>query len=289
MDRISVLAPAKINITLDILGRRSDGYHELRSIMQSVSVYDRLTITKTGRDGFEMTCSEPSVPCDERNLVIKAAKAFCEKHGITDGLLFELEKKIPSMAGMAGGSSDCAATLIGLDKMYSTEMTLSELIEIGQKLGADVPFCLAGGTQICEGIGEKLTKLGGMPHCYIVAVKPDLSISTPKAFAAYDSIENPKMSDFRGITEAFEKSDLDGICHRLFNALEYASSCEEIESIKERLISFGASASIMTGSGSAVYGIFKDKAVAEKCCGELSKDYSFAAVCEPTDFGCVIL
>lgn len=288
MDRISVLAPAKINITLDILGRRSDGYHELRSIMQSVSIYDRLVITKTGRSGFEMTCSEPSVPCDGGNLVIKAAKAFCEKHGITDGLCFELEKNIPSMAGMAGGSSDCAAALIGLDRMYGTEMALSELIEIGQKLGADVPFCLAGGTRICEGIGEKLTKLSGMPHCYIVTVKPELSISTPKAFAAYDSIENPKMSDFEGIAKAFENSDLDGICARLFNALEYASSCEEIEKIKSELISMGAKSSMMTGSGSAVFGIFDDKQAAEKCCGELSGRYSFAKVCEPTDFGCII-
>lgn len=288
MDKISLLAPAKINITLDITGKRSDGYHELRSIMQSVSVYDRLVITKTDSEELTMKCSEPSVPCDDNNLVIKAARAFLSYHGISAGLCFELFKQIPSMAGMGGGSSDCAAALIGLDRMFGTNMTLSELIAIGKKLGADVPFCLAGGSKICEGIGEILTELVDMPVCRIVAVKPELSISTPKAFAAYDLISSPRKSDFDGVCRAFAQSDLDGICKRLFNALEYASGCREIYDIKEKLISLGARGALMTGSGSAVYGIFTDKEKADICCEALSREFRFATVCMPINYGCVI-
>lgn len=288
MDSITVKAPAKINITLDILGRRSDGYHELRSIMHSVSVYDTLIIKKQDTDGLSLYCDTPGVPCDDRNLVIKAARSFLLHHGIKQGLSFELTKTIPSMAGMGGGSSDCAATLLGLDRMFGTGMSQDELIEMGKRLGADVPFCIAGGCQICEGIGEKLTTLRSMPDCYIAVVKPTVSVSTPKAFAAYDNMPSPKMSDFKKICLAFEKGDLDGICSEIFNALEYASDCEEIFAIKDELCRLGAKASMMTGSGSAVYGIFDNEEKAQACCEAMSEKLPFARVCRPLQNGCEI-
>ncbi len=286
MDSITVKAPAKLNITLDILGKRSDGYHELSSIMHSVSIYDTLKITKQDNNELTLCCDTEGVPCDERNLVIKAAKAFLEHHGINEGLHFELNKVIPSMAGMGGGSSDCAATLLGLNKMFGTNMSVAELLDIGKKLGADVPFCIVGGCKICGGIGEKLTTLKSMPDCHIVVVKPSISVSTPKAFAAYDNMPSPKKSDFEGICEAFNTNDLRGICDRLFNALEYASGLSEIESIKRDLIECGALASIMTGSGSAVYAVFDDEKLATACYKKMADKLSFARVCVPLENGC---
>ncbi len=284
---ITILAPAKINLTLDILGRRQDGFHELRSIMQSVSVYDRLAVTKTDCDGFSMVCDTEGVPCDGRNLVIKAAKAFCEHFGVEGGFKFELKKAIPSMAGMAGGSSDCAATLIALNRLTRINTTFEELLDIGKRLGADVPFCLAGGTKICEGIGEILTPLPDMPKCHIVIVKPSVSISTPLAFSKYDSISSPKMSDFDGILKAYHDGDIYGIAKRMFNALEYASACYEIDEAKSEILSCGAISSMMTGSGSAVFGIFDDEAKARECFEKLKGRYGFCEICEPITHGCI--
>lgn len=284
---VTILAPAKINLTLDILGKRQDGYHELRSIMQSVSVYDRLTVTETGCGGFSMICGTEGVPCDGRNLVIKAATAFCEKFGIGGGFEFLLEKSIPSMAGMAGGSSDCAAALIALNRLTGTNASLEKLLKIGKGLGADVPFCLAGGSRICEGIGEILTPLQDMPKCHIVIVKPSVSISTPLAFSKYDSISSPQASDFDGMCKAFGCGDLNGIAKRMFNALEYSSACPEIDRAKDELLSYGAIASMMTGSGSAVFGIFDGKTKAEECFIGLKGRYGFCEICHPVSHGCI--
>lgn len=288
MKRITLKAPAKINLTLDILGKRADGYHELRTIMQSVSIYDTLTIEKTGGSGIILECDRDDVPRDGSNLVVKAAKAFLTEYGIDQGLRFKLSKHIPSMAGMAGGSTDCAAALIGLDMLFDAHTPLKRLIEIGASLGADVPFCLAGGTHICEGIGEKLTSVRPMPKCGIVIVKPQASISTPQAFSQYDSMPSPERSDFRGIVMAFDEEDLGGICQRLFNALEYASGCREIAIAKKRLADCGAKAALMTGSGSAVYGIFNDHFAAIACAEALKNVYSFCEVCSPLDGGCEV-
>lgn len=289
MDRITLKAPAKINLTLDILGRRSDGYHELRTIMQSVSIYDTLTVEKTNGSGIALSCDRSDVPCDDSNLVIKAAKRFLSEYGLHQGLRFTLQKRIPSMAGMAGGSSDCAAALIGLDMLLGTHTEQKKLIELAASLGADVPFCIVGGCHICEGIGEKLTMLPPMPECCIVTVKPQISISTPQAFKKYDSMPRPERSDLDGLMTAFEQGDLNGIASRLFNALEYASDCEEIALAKKRLADCGALASLMTGSGSAVYGIFTDKAAAEKCRDALKELYGFCEVCKPLRGGCEVI
>lgn len=289
MDSITIKAPAKINLTLDVLGKRSDGYHELRTIMQAISIYDTLTIEKTSGSGMILECDRNDVPCDDSNLVVRAAKAFLSENGISHGLKFKLHKHIPSMAGMAGGSSDCAAALIGLDVLFGTHTDKKKLIEMGASLGADVPFCLVGGCYICEGIGEKLTQLSSMPACSIVIVKPQVSVSTPQAFAKYDSMPSPKRSDFSGIVRAFDEYDINDICSRLFNALEYASSNEDIELAKKRLTEGGALAALMTGSGSAVYGIFADRSAAENCADSLKDIYDFCEVCEPIESGCEIV
>lgn len=288
MNRITLKAPAKINLTLDILGRRSDGYHELRTIMQSVSIYDTLTVEKTCGSDITLSCGRSDVPCDDSNLVVRAARRFLSEHGIKQGLHFTLQKRIPSMAGMAGGSSDCAAALIGLDRLMGTNTDEKMLIEIAASLGADVPFCTVGGSLICEGIGERLTRLPPMPHCYIVIIKPQVSVSTPEAFKKYDSLPLPERSDFGGMLSAFDRGDIASVSARLFNALEYASKCEEIALAKKRLLDCGAIASLMTGSGSAVYGIFTDRTAAEKCRDSLKELYSFCEMCEPLSGGCEV-
>lgn len=285
MDSITVEACAKINLTLDILGKTDNGYHELRSIMQSVSLCDELSIRRAeSGSGITLECSDKSVPSDGRNLAVRAANAFFAYHGMTGDVSFGLTKRIPSMAGMAGGSADCAAALIGLDRLYGTETPKDGLMRIAASLGADVPFCMEGGARICEGIGERLTCLPPMPDCFIAVAKPDVCISTPEAYAEYDrKASDVGKSDFEGICQAFYRRDMHGICKRLFNALEAASDCGEVFRVKKAFEESGAIASLMTGSGSAVFGVFAEREQALQ--GMKAADCAFTALCRPVGFG----
>ncbi len=286
MRSVTLFANAKINLALDVLGKRSDGYHELRMIMQSVSIHDVIRLEKA-ESGITFQCGG-GAPTDESNLAVKAARLLLEESGTKGGLKITLEKHIPSMAGMAGGSADCAAALIGTDMLFDLKTPHEKLLNMACSLGADVPFCVVGGTKICEGIGEKMTELPNMPNCAIVVVKPSVSVSTPEAFAKYDSITSPKKGDFNGMVSAFERGDLGGIGSLLFNALEYAADLPQIKQAKEDLMKHGACGALMTGSGSAVYGIFESGEAAEKCAETLKELYPFCEVCAPVNCGCEV-
>ncbi len=286
MRSVTLFANAKINLALDVLEKRTDGYHELRMIMQSVSIHDVIKLEQA-ESGITFQCGG-GAPTDESNLAVRAARLLLEDSGTKGGVKITLEKHIPSMAGMAGGSADCAAALIGTDLLFGLDTPREKLLKMACSLGADVPFCALGGTKICEGIGEKMTALPKMPECAIVVVKPSVSVSTPWAFARFDSITSPKKGDFIGMISAFERGDLGGIGSLLFNALEYAADLPEIKKAKEDLMKFGACGALMTGSGSAVFGIFESGERAEKCAETLKLLYPFCEVCAPVNCGCEV-
>ncbi len=284
MSKITLKAYAKINLTLDIIGKMPNGYHELKSVMQSVSLCDILSAELTER-GVMLCSDRGDIPTDGRNLVVKAAKCFFEHHGITGGVSFDLEKHIPSQAGMGGGSADCAAALVALDMLFETHTPVDELLNMGASLGADVPFCLVGGTKICGGVGEQLAEITSLPDCFIVVCKPDVSVSTPEAYAAFDRLKDTKHSDFSGVVNAFEGRSIADIGGIMFNSFEQINLPEEIFAAKGRLLGLGAVSSLMTGSGSAVYGIFYDKKTAENARDVLNSDYGFCEIVKPVSCG----
>lgn len=282
-NRLRSKAFGKINLMLDIEGVREDGYHLLRTVMQTVSVYDMLDITVCDNDKFEIEiiCSKPDFPLGKDNLIYKAADSFFEYTKIDNKkkITVKVEKNLPSMAGMGGGSADCAAVLKMLDEMFDTGLSFKELCGIGVKLGADVPFCLAGGTRLCKGIGEKMTLLNS-PECAFLIIKPDVSVSTPEAFKKYDSIEDPYKCDLENFLSALENNNLDGLCVNMFNALEYASDLPEIRKAKADLMQSGAIGTLMTGSGSAVFGVFENSDKAESAADKI-RGYAYKEVCVP--------
>ncbi|NLZ45811.1 MAG: 4-(cytidine 5'-diphospho)-2-C-methyl-D-erythritol kinase [Clostridiales bacterium] len=289
---INIKAPAKINLVLDVVGKRPDGYHTLKSIMQSVSLYDKLgfSFSQSPDQDVVLLCERDDFPKDKTNLIYKACMAFYEYSKVTPkGIIISVEKNIPSMAGMAGGSSDCGATLIALNQMYETDYSKEILCDIGEKLGADVPFCLTGGTVLCEGIGEILTPLPDLKDCFILIIKPNCSISTPESYKKFDAIENPPKSDLNDMIASLVVSDLEGISKNLFNGLERATYLEEIEEIKNIMNKNNALGSAMTGSGSAVFGLFKSKKEAKDCLKHFDdNDDYFKTIVKPVNEGCII-
>ncbi|MBQ7014800.1 MAG: 4-(cytidine 5'-diphospho)-2-C-methyl-D-erythritol kinase [Clostridia bacterium] len=260
---MKIKAYAKINITLDIPKIREDGYHELCSVFQTVSLHDELEIqiSESDKNEIELTCDASNVPCDERNLCWKAAASFTEKYGIKNKKIsIELKKNIPSGAGLGGGSSDCAETLKALNKLLEVNASNEELEKIGVKLGADVPFFIKGGTQLAEGIGEKLTELKlPYPETSLVILKPEAELPTVNIYKIFDNL--PKESLPEASTEKFlaeiSKGDINSF-KLITNMLEPAAKtlCPEIEEVEKLLLEKGAVSSMMTGSGSAVFGIF---------------------------------
>lgn len=286
MQSITIKAPAKINLILDILGKRDDGYHNLRSVMQTISIFDNVTLSVIGKKcrfpDISITCSAPEIPTDESNIAYKACHAFNKALGEMPfgNIAIHIEKHIPSGAGLAGGSSDGAAVLIGLNKLCGSTLSADELCKIGASVGADVPFCIVGGTALCEGIGEKITPLKSLPDCKILVVKPDISISTPLSYKRFDELKNPKLSDFDKFMTSLNSGDLAAISKTLSNSLEDVTNERVIEDIKSEMIKSGVLGSVMTGSGSAVFGIFdnekKAKLCADKFCGKM-----FCKICQP--------
>lgn len=280
-DNITVRAYGKLNLLLDIVGTRSDGYHMLNSVMQSVSLYDTLKISlEEGEEGIEIRCDKEGFPLDESNLIWKAAIAFKEHTNIEFGgkLVVEVEKNLPSQAGMGGGSADCAAMLKALNTFYGTLLDEDELCEIGAPLGADVPFCIMGATRLCQGIGEIMHKLPS-PECWFVVVKPDVSVSTPEAYKKYDRLKNPKRSQLENFLQALAAHNLYSVSIYLFNILEEAVALKEIDEAKARLKECGALNSLMTGSGSAVFGVFAKEEYARSAAEKLKEEYGYCEVC----------
>lgn len=287
--RISVEAPAKINLSLDIIGKRYDGYHLVKMVMQTVSLYDTVSVHSREDGEINIVCNNDDVPCDSTNIAYKAAKEFFKYTEIENtGILIKIKKRIPMQAGLAGGSTDGAATLVALNEMFKADLSENELAEIGSKIGADVPFCIYGGTMSADGIGTILNPLPAMPECYFVIVKPDISVSTKEAYALTDEKGFTLRTNSEILSEAICSGNIQTICSSLHNDFEDVLKLEEINKIHDLFKQNGALGSCMSGSGSAVFGIFTDESEAQDCAGIMEDNYNFVYVCEPVNIGCRI-
>ena len=272
---ITVPAYAKLNLTLDILGKRDDGYHEMQMVMQTVSLHDDVTVTLTDGKGITCRVDGAALPCDERNLAVKAARAFCEAMDYGGGIDIALIKRIPSEAGMAGGSADAAAVLRALRELVSPTLTDERLEQISASVGSDVPFCIRGGTQLAEGRGEALTVLSPAPRCFVAVCKPDFPISTPALFARVDGVMLSDRPDTDAMLSAIARGDCGALCANVQNVFEQAlpdAQRQRIEEIKHALVENGAACAAMTGSGSAVFGLFSDEVLCRNACEALQGD-----------------
>ena len=277
-------AYAKLNISLDVGAKRPDGYHEMNMVMQTVSLCDEITVSLTGDGKLSARSNLRFIPTDERNLAVKAARVFLAAAGKEgQGLMLSLRKRIPVGAGMAGGSSDAAAVLRALNRLYGGLFSCAELEKLAEQVGSDVAFCVAGGTALATGRGEILNPLPALPDCKIVICKPEFSISTPELFRKLDSAPVRHHPDTAGILEGLEQGDLTAICRRMYNVFEDVGDrrMRTVSQIKSRMLDFGALGSIMTGTGSAVFGVYTDATAAESAAKALAKEYKFTFVSEP--------
>ena len=284
MDKISIKAPAKINLFLDITGKLPNGYHEIASVMQTLDLFDYVKVEKA--EEISVKCSIGELD-GENNIAYKAAKLFFEATKIENGAKIFIDKRIPMQAGMAGGSADAAAVLYGLNKIFDEPFSEEELCSIGAKCGADVPFSIIGGTKLSEGFGEKLSPAPEIPDCWIVIVKPDFSMSTPESYKYYDEhglfeLGHP---DIRKILANLEENDLSGICGNLYNVLEHTIENPLIGEIKSEMLRLGAVGSIMTGSGTAVFGIFDSVQKAVEAKKTFSENFDSVFLSRPTKTG----
>ena len=276
MKSISEKAYAKINISLDVTGRRADGYHEMLMVMQSVTLCDDISIQLCHNAKSSAECNLHFVPGDERNLAVRAANRFFERAGIENvGAHISIKKNIPVGAGMAGGSTDAAAVIRGLNRLTGAGLSGKELHELAAEIGSDVAFCISGGTQLASGRGEILSALPSLPDCSIVICKPEFSISTPELFRKLDSVKLRCPPDTAGICAALERGDLGGIVRRMYNVFEDVPDRRHaaISDIKSVVLDNGALGAVMTGTGSAVFGIFDDETTARKACEKLGHEY----------------
>ncbi len=282
--KLTIDTPAKINLALDVTGKRADGYHLLETVFQSVSIYDTLEIELTHDSIISLTCNVDTVPCNEKNLVWKAAAAVMAETGTDKGFRIHLEKRIPSEAGMGGGSSDGAAVLKGCNKLLGEPLSFVRLCELGTKLGADVPFFLYGGTAYAEGIGERLTKLPSVPGLTLVVAKGAGGISTPEAYKRIDALTDPVHPDAKGLKSAIENGasfrEMLPFCGNIFEAVTHLP---DVDNIRRTMEEMGAVFACMSGSGAAVFGVFEDMEMAESCKAALSERYPFAVVCHTTE------
>ena len=265
MDQIRLKAHGKINIGLDVTGKRPDGYHLVRMILQTVDLHDDIVVRRQ-KEGIVIKTNRPFIPCDERNLAYKAAKALMDAYDLPGGIRIDIGKRIPVAAGMAGGSTDAAAVLKAMNAIYELQMSQEEMDKIAVKLGADVPFCLRRGTYLAEGIGEELTKLPDMPRCYCLLVNPGFGVSTKQAYEKIDAIPELIHPDIDSVINRLGRKDLEGIASFMGNVLEQAviPDYPEIQRIKDRLKESGAIGAMMSGSGPTVFGLFDQKEMLDK-------------------------
>ncbi len=274
MEQIRKNAYAKINLGLDVLRKRADGYHEVKMIMQTVDIYDTLTFTKKEQSGILLKTDKEELSAGTDNLIYKAAACLINKAGISQGVEITLQKRIPIAAGMAGGSTDAAATLTGLNELFSLDYSLEELQKLGVTLGADIPYCLMGGCALSEGIGEILTKLPSPPQCNLVIAKPDINVSTKFVYENLHAESLAFHPDIDGMTEAVRMGSLKGITDRLGNVLETVTVREYpvIDKIKTLMKNAGAENALMSGSGPTVFGIFTEKKDAESAAEQIKEE-----------------
>ena len=281
-------AYAKLNLSLDILGRRSDGYHDMRMVMQSVTLRDTVTLEERGDGALSISTSLPFLPCDESNIAAKAARRFFAVTGLPfPGLDIDIRKSIPVCAGMAGGSSDGAAVLRVLRRALAPEMTVERLEEIGALVGSDVPYCVRGGTALAEGRGERLTDLPALPPCWLAVCKPPCSISTPELFSLVRLKKVRCHPDTAGMIAALERGDLEGVARRMYNVFEDVLPRRYVQvfEIKSALLGLGAISASMTGSGPTVFGLFRDREPAEQAAEVLRGQFGSGVLCRAAGGG----
>ena len=278
MQTIHEKAYAKLNISLDVTERRQDGYHNMVMVMQTVSLCDDITISFNDSGRVQAQSSMSFIPGDERNLAVRAALRFLEASGNAgQGMRIKLDKHIPVGAGMGGGSSDAAAVLRALNNHYGRPLTVSELETLANEIGSDVPFCVAGGTALAKGRGEALEALPDIPSCRFVICKPEFSISTPELFRKLDQTSLRAHPDTAGLVRAIEAGDLPGMCRRMYNVFEDVDDrrLRTVAEIKSILLDYGALGAVMTGTGSAVFGVFASEAATDEVCTVLRREYGF--------------
>ena len=273
MESIRLKARAKINLGLDVLRKREDGYHDVRMVMQTIGIYDRLIITKIPEEDIRIKSNLFFLPVNENNLIYKAAKLLKDRCGFAGGVEIDLNKFIPVSAGLAGGSTDAASTLFGINRLFDLGLSTKDLMELGVSIGADVPYCVMRGTALAEGIGEKLTALPPLPRCWILIAKPPINVSTKLVYESLDMNGVDRHPDIDGLIDAIKRQDINGICSLMGNVLENVTVplYPVIESIKNDMMDNGAINAMMSGSGPTVFGIFPDEETILKCQAFLKK------------------
>ena len=287
---VKVKAYAKINLMLDIVNRRNDGYHDLFMIMQNVGVYDTVTVTENQSESIRITCNIDDIPLNNKNIAWKAAEAFFEATGIKNkGIGIDIVKRIPHAAGLAGGSADGAAVLVALNKIYKTNLNEAQLCRIGVKIGADVPFCITGGTLLAQGIGDILSKVKPLRKCHILLAKPDFDVNTAFAYKQFDLFGKTHTPDKLGMLCAMQSRDLDSICSKMENVFEQFIEVPNRINIKEVIRKNNAKGFCMSGSGPTVFGIYEHKEDAVKASEELKQYAKDIMICTPVSRGCKII
>lgn len=273
MDSIRLKARAKINLGLDVLGKHEDGYHEVRMVMQTIGIYDRLILTKIPEEEIRITSNLAFLPVNENNLIYKAIKLLKDEYHFPGGVSVDLNKFIPVAAGMAGGSTDAASTMFGVNRLFGLNLSMGKMMELGVRLGADVPYCVMRGTALAEGIGEKLTRITPVPHMWILIAKPQINVSTRLVYEQLDMGGIQKHPDIDGIIRAIEAQDVVRIAQSMGNVLENVTVplYPVIETIKQDMLSHGAINAMMSGSGPTVFGIFPDEQTTLACQAFLKK------------------
>ena len=274
MREIKLKARAKINLGLDVVRKREDGYHEVRMIMQMINLYDKITMRRITESGIRVTTNLPYLPVNEDNLVYRAAKLLMDEFQVTEGVEIELQKYIPVAAGMAGGSSDAAAVMVGVNRIFHLGLTKKQLMERGVKIGADVPFCIMRGTALAEGIGEVLTPLPAMPHCSLVIAKPKIHVSTKFVYGNLKASELKEHPDIDGQVQALREGSLEQLVAKMGNVLETVTvpAYPVIDEIKKTMLKNDAMGAMMSGSGPTVFGIFEREERAQEVCRLLKKE-----------------
>lgn len=284
---VTVLAPAKLNLALDVVGLLPSGYHDLDMTMQAITLYERVNLHRSQNLTLQMPGSRVAV--NDKNTAIKAAMAFFHYTGLLAGVDITIYKSVPVRAGMAGGSADAAAVLVGMNALYGAGLSMSELCALGTGIGADVPFALMGGTCRVQGLGDLLKPLPPCPDCWFTIVMPDYGISTPEAFAAYDRVGSSVHPDCAAQEAAIRAGDLAGLCEAAGNALEECSGAKDTAAIKAALRANGALTALMTGSGAAVFGIFAQESQARAAAEQLKKQYPQVYIARPDRGGARVL
>ena len=287
LQSVTVLAPAKLNLALDVVGLLPNGYHNLDMTMQAITLYERVVLRRSNY--LRLALPGSPVAANDSNTAVKAALAFFNYTGLLAGVDITVYKSVPVRAGMAGGSADAAAVLVGLNALYGAKLSMSELCALGAKIGADVPFALMGGTCRVQGVGDVMKALPPCPDCWFTVVMPDYGVSTPEAFAAYDKVGSSVHPNCEAQEKAIRSGDIAGVCAAAGNALEECSGAKDNEAIKAAMREYGAITALMTGSGAAVFGVFADEETARAAAKKLAARWPQVYVAQPDKGGARVI